>query len=141
MVGILSSQIAALLSRYSGYFHHIKHVPNNELRSLLLQHDVFVLPSLEEGLAISLCEAMACGLPIVATRESGAEEFLADGKSGYFVPAGSADALAQCLEFLHSHRHGLESLGICAARTTQDYLNWPAYTQQLIDVYERVGEI
>ncbi|MFO8026575.1 MAG: glycosyltransferase [Opitutales bacterium] len=62
--------------------------------------DVFVQPSLEEGLSLVLGEALAQGLPIVATRESGVEELFDDGVCGYHVQARSASALAGQLQNL-----------------------------------------
>ncbi|MFS2056485.1 glycosyltransferase, partial [Variovorax sp. CT11-76] len=59
--------------------------------------DLFVLPSLEEGLAVVLCEALATGLPIVATRESGAAEIIEHDRSGKIVPSGSVDQLANAI--------------------------------------------
>jgi glycosyltransferase involved in cell wall biosynthesis len=138
LVGTISSQVWALMRRYEGLYRHIERVPNGELRSLLLQHDVFVLPSLEEGLAVAVCEAMACGLPVVATRESGAEEIVVEGMSGYFVAAGSSDELARRLVFLSENRELLGPVGIRAAETTQRNVNWQAYARQLMVIYERV---
>ena len=65
--------------------------------------DVFVLPSLHEGLSNALLEAMACGLPVVGTRVSGTEDLLADGKCGHLVEPGDEAALAQAIIDLLTH--------------------------------------
>ena len=59
--------------------------------------DVFCLPSLAEGIPIVLMEAMATGLPVVATRVGGIPELVRDGKSGLLVAPGRADVLAAAL--------------------------------------------
>jgi sugar transferase (PEP-CTERM/EpsH1 system associated) len=64
-----------------------------ELRKL----DVFVLPSLNEGISNTVLEAMACGLPVVATAVGGNPELVDDGRTGRLVAAGDAAALADCL--------------------------------------------
>ncbi len=59
--------------------------------------DVFCLPSRHEGLPISLMEALALGLPIVATRAGGVEELLTDGREAVLVPPAVPDRLADAL--------------------------------------------
>lgn len=67
----------------------------------LYQHAaVFALPSDEEGLGVVVLEAMACGVPVVATRCGGPEGIITDGKDGFLVPRDNADALAGRLQTL-----------------------------------------
>jgi glycosyltransferase involved in cell wall biosynthesis len=139
LVGTIDTAVAARLKTYAGQFRHLQRVPNVEMRALLLEHDLFVLPSLEEGLAVSICEALACGLPVVATRESGAEEMVVDGETGFLVEAASADALAEILGRLTRERERLPAIGAAAAAVTRDWLNWESYAAQLCDVYRQMG--
>ena len=64
--------------------------------------DVFVLPSRSEGLNNTILEAMAAGIPVVATRVGGADEMVIDGETGVLVPAASPEALATALRRLLS---------------------------------------
>lgn len=70
--------------------------------------DVFVMPSLWEGLPIALLEAMACGLPVVNTRVGGVPEVVEDGKSGFLVelknPRGLAEKIIKTLEMSEEER-------------------------------------
>jgi glycosyltransferase involved in cell wall biosynthesis len=137
LVGTPTAEVAPVLAGYETEFRHIR-IANDRLRDLLVQHDVFVLPSVEEGLARSICEAMACGLPIVATRESGAEELMTEGQEGFFVEAGSADAIAKCLACLDRHRDLLVALGARAAEATRRRINWRTYANRLIEAYKEL---
>jgi glycosyltransferase involved in cell wall biosynthesis len=69
-----------------------------DIADLLAAADLFVLPSLWEGLSMALLEAMATGLPIVASSVSGTAQALEPGVSGELVPPGDVNALAQALD-------------------------------------------
>jgi glycosyltransferase involved in cell wall biosynthesis len=66
-------------------------------RALLWALDIFVLPSLQEGLGVAALEAMACGLPVIASATGGLAQAVADGVTGIHVPAGDARALANAI--------------------------------------------
>jgi glycosyltransferase involved in cell wall biosynthesis len=64
---------------------------------LLAGLDVFVLPSLFEGISNTILEAMACGLPVVATHTGGNPELVVDGETGQLVPPAAPDVLADAM--------------------------------------------
>ena len=72
-----------------------------DVRRVLRRGSVFVLPSLTEGISLTLLEAMATGLPVVATRVGGTPEVVLDGVTGLLVPPGSPEALAAAIIRLH----------------------------------------
>ncbi len=72
----------------------------SDVPSVLAKTDIYVQPSLQEGLPNSVLEAMAMGLPIVATRVSGNEDVVTDGDNGLLVPANDPEALAVALKRL-----------------------------------------
>jgi glycosyltransferase involved in cell wall biosynthesis len=84
-------------------------VPNIE--EYLLQTDAFVLPSLSEGLPTALLEAMAMGLPAIASGVGGVPEVVQDRISGYLVPAGDVQALAQAMLLMEADRAATSRMG------------------------------
>jgi len=66
----------------------------DQTQDLLCAFDVFVMPSLMEGLGLSVIEAQACGIPVVASRAGGLVDLIEDGRSGYLVPINDPAALA-----------------------------------------------
>lgn len=71
-----------------------------DIPELLASCDLFVLPSLYEGLPLSVLEAMAAGRPVIATAIGGTDEIITNGHTGLLVPAASATALARAIRLL-----------------------------------------
>lgn len=94
--------------------------------------ELFVLPTLEDGLPFVLVEAMAAGLPVIATNEAGASECIRPGTSGWVVPAGSVDSLAEALENAIRNRSNLAEMGLQARADVEQYAS-PGRIQELAD--------
>ena len=86
----------------------------NDVESHLLKSHCFVLPSRSEGLSCSIMEAMAAGLPVIATDVGGNAELIDDGRTGWLVPPRDVDALAQCMRNAIESREQLEAAGKAA---------------------------
>lgn len=110
----------------------------SDIPELMAAMDIFVLPSLGEGISNTILEAMATGLPVIATRVGGNPELVQEGVTGRLVPPADPDALAQALlEYVRDadrrHAHGR------AAREIIDrQFSILAMVQDYLSVYDRM---
>ncbi len=98
--------------------------------------DVFVLPSYLEGISSSLIEAMACGLPALATRVGGNTEVVRDGIDGMLIPPGDPGVLADAMERLGTDVHGREEMGASARRRIEERFSLNSMTSLYVSAYE-----
>jgi len=93
----------------------------NQLAELYASCDVMVLPSFEEGFARVMIEAAASGLPVIATPESGVEDFFTpDAPEGWLISANSVDALCEALITAKRDRDATRKLGKRAAERARE---------------------
>jgi sugar transferase (PEP-CTERM/EpsH1 system associated) len=111
----------------------------DDVPAILAGLDVFVLPSLAEGISNTILESMACGLPIVATRVGGTPELITDGRTGILVSTANPEALGQALVRLlgqpaDCQRLGLNARADCERRFSLDRMvaDYAALYDQLL---------
>jgi glycosyltransferase involved in cell wall biosynthesis len=104
-------------------------------RSKILEHyswaNVFLLPSICEGSATVTYEALACGLPVIATPNTGS--IVEDGVSGFIVPIRNVDAIVQRLELLHDQPELLQAMSQAASQRST-FGSLEQYQQRLLQV-------
>jgi glycosyltransferase involved in cell wall biosynthesis len=97
--------------------------------------DLFVHPSLWEGLPLALLKAMGAGLPVVATRVSGSQEVIVDGVNGCLVAPGDPEALARAILALYRRPEARRRLGDAARRTVAEQYSLAAMLTRLEELY------
>jgi glycosyltransferase involved in cell wall biosynthesis len=98
---------------------------------------VFVLASIEEGLALVQAQAMACGLPIIATTNTGAEDLFTDGIEGFVVPIRDADAIAEKISILLTQPEVRERMSQAAISRVAALGGWEEYGKKAIAEYSK----
>ncbi|MDA1330649.1 MAG: glycosyltransferase family 4 protein [Chloroflexi bacterium] len=135
LIGAASPEAWALLKRYEGRFHHFGVLPRAELYRYYSQGSVFVIASIEEGLALVQAQAMACGLPVIATTNTGAEDLFSDGVEGFIVPIRDADAIAERIAQLLSRPDDREMMAQAALKRVAAIGGWDSYGHKVLSAY------
>ncbi len=106
-------------------------IPRDRVLEEMRRHDVFVFPTLFEGLANVLLEALSSGLVPITTPNSGAAGIIEDGVNGFIVPMRSSAAVEEKLDLLSSDRKRLLSMKEAALSTAKVH-SWDRYREQLV---------
>ena len=109
------------------------------LAKIYRESDLFAFPSVNEGLAQVLLEAMASGLPIVASDYSGGDDLITDGKEGFIVPARNLDRLVEAILWCYQHRDETRAMGRAARAKIESHFTLDHYSQRQIAVYRAVA--
>jgi alpha-maltose-1-phosphate synthase len=112
-------------------------LPHARVLDLMQEADVLVLPSLTEGCALVVLEALACGLPVIVTPNTGSIEFVRDGCEGFIVPIRSSDAIAERLHTLSRDRELLAAMSR-NAHATAGKKSWESYRADWADAVRAV---
>ena len=111
--------------------------PRGDVSEVLARSDVFVLSSRSEGFPVSILEAMAAGLPVVATDVGGVAEAVVHDETGHLVPAGEPRALAEALERLVADPDLRRRLGESGRARALRLFDVPRYRAAHVDLYRR----
>lgn len=109
-----------------------------DIPELLRMMDIFVLPSLGEGISNTLLEAMATGLPLIATRVGGNPELIEEGINGCLVPVGDAVVLARHLKEVLTEPQTLALYGENSLHKVRQYFDWDSTVEEYLAVYDQL---
>jgi len=115
---------------FLGYQDHVE--------SLIAGFDAFVLPSISEGMGLSLLEAMALGKPVVATEVGGIPEVVKKGVNGLLVPPEDEGSLAKAITNILSSRQMAFSLGQAARSTVFEKFSARTMAEKTMEIYDKI---
>ncbi|MFO0706483.1 MAG: TIGR03088 family PEP-CTERM/XrtA system glycosyltransferase [Nitrospira sp.] len=110
----------------------------SDVPDLLRCLDVFVLPSLAEGISNTILEAMASGLPVIATRVGGNVELIEEERTGLLVPPSDPEAMAAAIRSYAEDRARIAAHGVAARKKAETEFSLRAMVERYVSVYDGV---
>ena len=107
-----------------------------KLKDIISKSHVFVLPSLEEGMAVVVLQALACGCPVIVSENTGSAEFVIENKCGFVVPIRNSQIIADKLTLLSDNRQLLEEFSNNALKISKKN-SWENYVDKLDQLVEK----
>jgi glycosyltransferase involved in cell wall biosynthesis len=127
----LQKHFAGTPTNFVGYLQ------GEELSQAYGSADIFVFPSALESFGLVVVEAMAAGLPVVASRVGGVPDVITEGQTGYTFDVGDVDTLVEGVRQIASSRERIAEMGN-AARAYAETQTWPAMMDEVVDLYARL---
>ena len=139
IIGKIENEIVPIIKKFSS--DNIKFIGpknQNDLCGYYNSSNIFVNCSIEEGLSMVQIQAMACGLPVICTTNSGGEEILEDGKSGFILPIRDVDKLKEKIMHFYENREVISIMGENAQQKAHNFFSWNNYGEKMYDFYKKI---
>jgi len=121
------------LARYNAIFKYLGRLDQRDVVKEMYKAHVLVLPSVFEGFGLVIPEAMATGMPVIASTHSVGPEIIRDGRDGFILAPDDVDGLAKKLEWLAGHRDDACRMGREASERAQE-ITWEAHAARLREI-------
>jgi glycosyltransferase involved in cell wall biosynthesis len=138
LIGGIAEEMLPFLEKYKGSYKAMGHINRSELYKYYSQGNVFVLPSIEEGLAKVTIEAMACGLPVIATANTGAEDVIRKGVDGFIVPIRDIDALKEKIIYMYENQNMCREMGQNAKERVHAEFTLEQYLDRMLTAFAKI---
>lgn len=138
-----AQQILEALERplLAGQVAFLGAVPHHKMPTVYRRADLVVIPSLVEAVSLSALEAMASGIPVVATSVGGLPEVVKDGYTGILVPPEDAEAIADAVWKVYVHREWASTLAMNAYEMVAREYAWANIAQRTMNFYAKVLKV
>jgi len=138
LVGAVNEEIRPFLNKYAGCYKKINYAPFAQINKIFSQGTVFVLPSIEEGLALIQPIAMACGLPVICTTNTGGEDIIRDGLDGFIIPIRNIEKLKEKILYFFENPEAGRIMGDSAKLRVAKGFTWDDYGDKITHIYEDI---
>lgn len=134
--GGMTRESKELLARYRGTIPLSVMPPQPRSRLLYSDGSVLVLPSIEDGFGLVIGQALACGMPVIATTHTGGPDVIEEGVTGFIVPPGDVGALQGALTKAYEDRAKLAAMGREARLRVEQARGWGEYGDRIVAAFE-----
>lgn len=138
MVGSVHEEMVSIVTKFrlNEKIKFINHVSQKELVNYYNQSDVFIISSVEDGFAMVILQALACGIPVICTNNSGGSELIKNKKHGYVLKIRDVDALKEKMLIYYEMGKKLDftKKKIKENRTS---ISWDVYGERVISSYKK----
>ena len=138
LAGTVAPEMEGFLRKHSSSFRHLGDIPKVELYGVYSEASVLVLPSIADAYPLVALEALACGLPIIISENTGTKDLITDGKEGFVVPIRDEEAIQDRLLRLYSDSERLAEMSQAASRKSAAS-GWDVYMDRALQIYENLG--
>src|SRR3989344_2797682 len=138
LCGSINEEIKPFFKKYDGKFKYVGHISRSELYKYYSQGSVFVMPSIEEGFGMVQLQAMACGLPVIHTPNTGGEDVVREGIDGFVIPIRNVEALKSRLTYFHDNPEICRKMGESAMQRVSSGFTWNDYGEKLFTKYKEI---
>jgi len=136
LIGSLGPELKPFLKKYdNGRVYCKGPYPQKELYKYYSQGSVFVFPSLEDGFGLVILQAMACGLPVIATVNTAGPDIIRDGLDGFIIPIRDTNALKEKIFYFYSHPEACKAMGAQALAQVRANFTWGRYGERIAQTY------
>jgi len=138
LIGTAFDEIKPSFQKYEGSFKWIGPQPQQELYKYFSSGSVFVLPSIEDGFGMVMTQAMACGLPLICTSNTGGEDLINQGREGFIIPIRDVEALKEKLRFYYENPELRREMGHAARTRARGSFSWDDYGERTMGYYRKI---
>ena len=136
LVGDLDKNLASKVVKLKKNNFFINTVNEFDLPNYYNKASVFCLPTLEEGAPAVISQAMACGLPIIATKNCQAPDVLDNGKNGFIVEEKNSNDIREKINYFYNHPDKMLQMSKAAAKYANEKLSYDAMTKNITDFFD-----
>lgn len=137
IIGRIDKKIEPLL-KFDKNINYLGPIPNNKLNDYYNSSNLFIMPSLEDGFGQVCLEAMAAGLPVIVTENTGSKDVVKENYNGVIIPVNDNDKLKEKIEYFYSHRDICKEMGLNANKTAKSKYTWESYADKLDKYYRSI---
>ena len=137
--GALEPDFSPVLAKYAGLARRVDRVPAGGFADFISQASVVVIPSIEDGWCAVTVEAMACGVPVIVSANTGTADVVREGVDGFVVPAGAPAAIAERIVWLRNHPVESGLMRVAARQRVAEF-SWDAYRSRMVALFTNLED-